>query len=184
MKNHCIHSRRSPVDLKYCKYLGEGHSGQVYLMPDGRVLKIFNSSDSCRSEFYILKSVEGSKYFPEAYEMGRYYIIREYVGGMNVENYLKKYGISREFVVRVADLLDYMKKTGFKKLEIRFPHLFVQEDGSLKVIDPRKSYEENIPYPKSFLRRLRRMGLLEKFMGILNEERPDTSWIKYIEARK
>ncbi|MEY8000423.1 protein kinase [Clostridium sp. Mt-5] len=184
MRNECIHRRRIPMDLKHCKYLGEGHSGQVYLMPDGRVLKIFNNSQSCRDEFYILKAVEKSGYFPKAYELGRHYIIREYVGGMNVGDYLKKYGLKREFVIRLADLIDNMKMMGFKKLEVRFPHLFVQEDGSLMVIDPRKSYEENIPYPKSFLRALKKMELLEQFMEILDKERPDMDWGEYIKTKK
>jgi RIO-like serine/threonine protein kinase len=152
-------------------------------MPDGRVLKIFNSSTSCRNEYNILKSVEGNRYFPKAYEAGKYYIIRDYVGGINVERYLKKYGLSREFVIRVANLVEDMKKMGFKKLDIRFPHLFVQPDGSLMMIDPRKSYEENIPYPKSFLKRLRKMGLLEQFMKILDEEKPLMNWDRYMKDR-
>ena len=183
LRNWCIHSRKIPISLRHCKYLGEGHSGQVYLMPDGKALKIFNSSDSCRNEYDILKSVEKSRYFPKVYEVGKYYIIRDYVGGMNVEKYLKKYGLSREFVIKVADLIDDMKKMGFKKLEIRFPHLFVQEDGSLMVIDPRKSYEQNIPYPRSFLRKLKKMGMLEQFIKILDEERPCMNWGKYVKIK-
>lgn len=164
------------IDLKSCKYLGKGHSGQVYLMPNGQVLKIFNNSQRCKEEFDILKSVEGSPHFPKAYNMGKYHIIREYVGGMNVEDYLIKYGLSKSFVIKAAELVDDMKKLGFTKLEMRFPHLFVQEDGTLMLIDPRKSYEQNIPYPKSFFKRLRKMGLIKQFMQILNEERPDMNF--------
>lgn len=68
-------------------------------------------------------------------------------------------------------------------MDIRFPHLFVQPDGSLMMIDPRKSYEENIPYPKSFLKRLRKMGLLEQFMKILDEEKPLMNWDRYMKDR-
>lgn len=176
VKNKCDYNKNIPIDLKYCRYLGEGHSGKVYLMPDGKVIKIFNSSKSCKREFDILKSVEGSPHFPKAYKVDNYYMIREYVGGMNVKDYLIKYGLSKSFVIRVAELIDDMKKLKFTKLEIRFPHLFVQEDGTLMLIDPRKSYLQNVPYPKSFLRKLRKMGLLEKFMKILNEERPDMNF--------
>jgi predicted Ser/Thr protein kinase len=165
-----------PVDLKQCVYLGHGHSGKVYLMPDGKIIKIFKSSHSCKAEFDILKSVEGSPYFPRVYKLGTHYIIREYVGGTNVYDYIKKHGIKRSFVINIADLFDHMKMLGFKKLEIRFPHLFVQKDGTLMLIDPRKSYEEDIPYPKAFLRKLKSMGLLEKFMKILKKERPDLHW--------
>lgn len=173
VKNKHGYNKNIPVNLKYCRYLGEGHSGQVYLMPNGKVLKIFKSSKSCKREFDILKSVEESPHFPKAYKMDNYYIIREYVEGMNVKDYLIKYGLSKSFVIRISELIDHMKKLKFTKLEIRFPHLFIQEDGTLMLIDPRKSYEQNIPYPKSFLRKLKKMGLLERFIKILDEERPD-----------
>lgn len=179
MKNSQDHYEGIPVDLRSCKYLGGGHSGQVYLMPDKKVLKIFNSSHSCKREFDILKSVEGSPHFPKAYEMDKYYMIREYVGGTNVKDYLIKHGLSRSFVIRVIELIDDMKKLGFTKLEMRFPHLFVQKDGSLMLIDPRKSYVQDIPYPKSFLRKLKKMGLLQEFIKILNEERPDMDFGVY-----
>lgn len=176
MRKKNIDHKSIPVDLKQCVFLGKGHSGEVYLMPDGRIIKIFRSSDSCKAEFDILKSVEGSPHFPRAYKMGKYYIIREYVGGTNVYDYLSAHGIRKSFVMDIADLIDHMKMLGFKKLEIRFPHLFIEDDGTLMLIDPRKSYEENIPYPKSFLRKLKKMGLLDKFMKILKKERPDLNW--------
>jgi predicted Ser/Thr protein kinase len=171
-----IDYRLIPINLDDCKYLGKGHSGEVYLMPNGKVIKIFRNSTSCKAEFDILKSVEGSPHFPRVYEISGNYMIREYVGGTNVYDYLLKNGIQRSFVINVANLVDDMKLFGFTKLEIRFPHLFVQDNGTLMIIDPRKSYEYDIPYPKSFLRKLKKMGLLDKFMEILNQERPDLEW--------
>jgi predicted Ser/Thr protein kinase len=169
-------SKLLPIDLKQFTFLGKGHSGEVYLMPDGRVIKIFRSSDSCRAEFDILKSVEGSPHFPRAYKLGKNYMIREYVGGTNVYDYLLAYGIRKSFVIDVADLVDHMKMLGFKKLELRFPHLFIEYDGTLMLIDPRRSYEESIPYPRAFLKKLKSMGLYDKFMKILKKERPDLNW--------
>lgn len=165
-----------PVDITQCKYLGHGHSGVVYLMPDFRAIKIFKNSKSCREEFDILKKTESSKHFPKAYELGKYYIIREYASGINAYEYLLKNGIERSFVEEFVDLFDDMKNLGFKKLEIRFPHLFVKDTGNLMLIDPRKSYTEKIPYPKSFLRKLSKMGLINEFMETLNKIRPDLKW--------
>lgn len=175
-----IKRRNIPVDLTKCKYLGKGHSGEVYLMPDKkRIVKIFKSANSCKAEFDILKSVEKSLHFPKAYELGEYYMIREYVGGTNVYDYIKAHGIEKSFVLNITSLIDELKSYGFTKLELRFPHLFVQEDGTLMLIDPRKSYQEDIPYPKSFLRKLNKMGLLDEFFKILQKERPDIDWQKY-----
>ena len=162
--------------LEQCKYLGQGHSGKVYLMPNGRVIKIFKNSDSCNHEYNILKKVEGSSHFPKAYELGGRYMIRDYVGGINIKEYLHRYKITRSFVLKIARLFDDLKKLGFKKLDLRFAHLFIQNDGTLMLIDPRDSFSKNISYPRSFLGGLQNMGLLKNFLEILRQERPDLNW--------
>jgi predicted Ser/Thr protein kinase len=165
-----------PYDIKRSKYLGQGHSGKVYLMPNGKVIKIFKNSDSCRDEYNILKTVEGSCHFPKTYELGTRYMVRDYVGGINMREYLYQYKITRSLVLRIANLVDDLKELGFKKLNLRCSHLFVQNNGTLMLIDPRKNFTQNIPYPKSFLNDLKKIDLLEDFLKILRQERPDLNW--------
>jgi len=163
-------------DLKDYKYLGKGHSGQVYLMPNGRVIKIFKDKDTCREEYNILKAVERSPHFPKVYAVGDHYMIRDYVSGVNIEDYINPITLDQRFVNNIVNLSEELKGLGFKKIEMRFPHVFVQKDGNLMLIDPRESFKKKIPYPISFIKSLKKIGLAGRFFKILKEERPDVNW--------
>lgn len=162
------------------KYLGEGHSGKVYLMPNGKVLKIFKNPDTCKDEYNIYKRVEGCPHFPKAYECSKNHLIREYVGGTNLSDYIKTHGLDRDIAIKLINLLETFKKLGFKKCDLRFPHIFIQKNGSLMVIDPRKSFTKERSIPSCFLSNLEKSGFLPKFIKILKEERSDlyNLWIK------
>lgn len=183
-RNYIKSAYDRPVAANYKNYqfLGQGRNGRVYLMPDGRAVKVFKKASACKEEYEILKAVEGSRYFPKVFTHTSHYIIREYVGGTNLYEYLNSRTLTRDFVIRIANLVDELKALGFKKLNLRFSHLFVQKDGSLMLIDPRKSFKQKIPYPKSFLISLWKIGLLGKFLKILEEERPDLNWNHYLDS--
>ena len=163
-------------DIKEYKFLGQGHNGKVYQMPNGRVIKIFKNSDSCKNEYNILKKVEGSNHYPKAYVLSNRYMIRDYVGGINMKEYLSQNQITKAFVLKIVRLVDDLKELGFKKLDFRFDHLFIQNNGTFMLIDPRKTFTQNRPYPKCFLSNLSEIGLLNIFLEILNQERPDLNW--------
>jgi hypothetical protein len=54
------------IDLRDCKFLGEGHNGCVYLMPDGRVIKIFKEKGVDFKEWYMLMGQYDTIVFAEA----------------------------------------------------------------------------------------------------------------------
>lgn len=75
----------NPVDSRF---LGEGHNGKVYLLPDGKVIKIFFRSKVCKNEYYILNRVSCNKYYPKVFDYGDNYIIRECVHGICLKDYI------------------------------------------------------------------------------------------------
>jgi hypothetical protein len=105
-------------------------------------------------------------------------MIREYVDGICIKDYITKYGLSRRLALNLIGLIDEFKRLGFTRLDMRCAHIFVQPDESLKVIDPRKHYTQNAPYPRNMLNCLRQLHVLMPFMKILKEERPEIykSW--------
>lgn len=160
------------IDLRDCKLLGEGHNGFVYLLPDGKVIKIFKKMENCEKEYFILKSVNGSRHFPRVYASMGNYIVRDYVGGECLKDYLKKQSFSRRLAVHLIELIDEFKKLKFKKLDIRCKDIYVQEDEFLMVIDPKYSYTREKDFPKHLGKGLKKLGVLEGFMKIVKEERP------------
>jgi RIO-like serine/threonine protein kinase len=159
------------LNLLSCKLLGKGHNGSVYLLPDNKIIKVCIEEKSCHSEYYILNRVNGNKYFPRVYGMCGNYMIRDYVGGVTLKDYIKSRGMNKELVLNIADLLQEFKKLKFKKIDIRCRDIYVQEDMSLKVIDPKKCYSKYRDYPRHLVKGLRKLEVLDFFMSVLKEER-------------
>ena len=155
------------IDLSTCKFLGQGRNGKVYLLPDGNALKIFFKEKNCKHEYEILKSVEGNKHFPQVYEYMGNCMIREYIGGILIEDYIMKYGLLPNLTKNLIELIEGFKNLEFKRLDIRCEHIFIQQDGAIKIIDPRQTYTKVIPYPHSILGTLNKLGVLDDFFNTL-----------------
>jgi predicted Ser/Thr protein kinase len=160
------------VNLLDCKFLGKGHNGAVYLLPEGKVIKICFDERSCKKEYDILKRIKGNKHFPKVYGMCGNYMVRDYVNGEILTRYIKKYGLKRELVIKILELFEEFRSLGFKKMDIRCKDIMVQEDGSLKVIDPKKCYSKERNFPRHLSKGLNKLRVLDYFMEVVKEERP------------
>lgn len=157
------------IDLSTCDFLGQGRNGKVYLLPNGNALKIFFKAENCYHEYEILKSVEGNKHFPKVYEYSSNCMIREYVGGVTIENYINQYGLSVYLAKNIIDLIQDFIDLGFTRLDINCEHIFVQQDVTIKIIDPRRTFTKVIPYPHSILGTLKKLGVLDDFFNTLKD---------------
>ena len=173
-----IRTYRSPhyvepnFNLLDCKLLGEGHNGIVYRLPDGNIIKICYYPKSFYGEYNILLKVNGNKYFPKLFEVGSNYMIREYVPGITLGKYIKHNGLSRDLVHKVVDLLTEFKRLKFHKIDIRCKDIYVQPDGSLKVIDPKKCYSKDRNFPRHLSKGLYKLDYLDYFLEIVKEDYP------------
>lgn len=160
------------INLFQCKFLGKGHNGAVYLLPDNKVIKICFVMKDFYNESYILKKVNGNKYFPVIYETGGNYMIRDYVDGMPLKNYIKKNGLSKKLALDIFDMLKEFEKLKFKKIDVRCKDVFVEPDGKLKIIDPQKFYSKKRDFPRHLSKGLYKLKVLDFFMDLLKEEEP------------
>jgi RIO-like serine/threonine protein kinase len=164
---------RFDVNLLDCKFLGRGHNGAVYLLPEGKVIKICFDERSCKKEYDILQRIKENKYFPKVYGMCGNYMVRDYVSGEILTHYIKKHGLERELAVKIIELLEEFRRLGFKKMDIRCKDIMVQEDRSLKVIDPKKCYSKERDFPRHLSKGLNKLGVLEDFLEVVKEKRPN-----------
>ena len=151
--------------FREAEYLGQGNNGIVYELPGKKAIKIFLSKKVCDDEGSILKRTNGSKYFPRLYKKGACYIIRDKVEGERMDKYIKNNGLSKELVEKIYKLLLEFKKLKFKKLDIRCKDILVSKNKTLMIIDPKKSYERRVDYPRHLMKGLRRLGVLEEFIS-------------------
>ncbi|GAA3329503.1 hypothetical protein GCM10020331_077830 [Ectobacillus funiculus] len=74
------------------------------------------------------------------YEAGSNYIVMEYIKGQSLEEYLNLYGFFPEPIVRqILYVFQEMKRVGFKRIDARLRHMFLTDEGVIKVIDHVKS---------------------------------------------
>lgn len=170
------------IDIKRCKFLGKGREGRVYLTSEGYALKIFNNKSSCKSQYNILKKVEGSKYFPKAIEMSDKCMLREYIEGIALYDYVKKRGLSKDIGIKLIELLEEFRRLEFTRIDISSKNIYIESGGDIKVIDPRKSYSKKRDIPRMLLRELEALGVLDEFIKVTLEVRPNlvVKWINAI----
>jgi len=159
-------------DLDKCKFLGEGYEGQVLLTPDNKALKIFKNPEKAFHEYDILKKCEGSVFFPKAYILDNNVVLREFVGGIELREYLEKYKLNEKLSRNLILLMFEFIKLGFTRIDIGSRHIFVQEDYSVKIIDPRKCYTKVVNAPYKLLRAVERRGQFDDFLKVLVEMDP------------
>ncbi|BAH07165.1 protein kinase [Clostridium kluyveri] len=156
--------------LRAGDFLGCGHNGIVYLLEDNKVIKIFKDKDICKNEYELLKKTEKSKYFPQVYSHGPYYIIKDYVPGERLDYYIRKNGINKKISCEIIKLLMEFKKLEFTKLDIRCKDLYINNNFSIKVIDPRNNYSRGGNYPRHLMKGLYKLGVLDEFLETVKEQ--------------
>ncbi|MCY6959316.1 protein kinase family protein [Clostridium brassicae] len=153
--------------------LGSGHNGVVYLLPNNKAIKIFKDKNVCEKEYNILKRTNKSRYFPRTYNRGEYYIIRDYVRGERLDEYIKNKKLNKAICHNLIKLIKEFKKLRFKKLDIRCKDIYVGKKNSLMVIDPKNNYSKEVLYPRHLMKGLNKLGVLEQFLAVVKEESPE-----------
>ncbi|SFB31532.1 hypothetical protein [Clostridium frigidicarnis] len=156
--------------LRESEVLGHGNNGIVYLLPNGKVMKIFGKKSVCDDEHYILKKVnKKSSHFPKVYERGDNYMIRDYVGGYRLDKYLRKHNLNKILCLNLIELIKEFEKLGFTKLDTRCKDLYVQDDFTLMIIDPKQCYTKQVLTPEHLMKGLEKRNQLDLFLDCLKE---------------
>ena len=161
------------IELNDCILLGSGAEGSVFLTPEGFAIKQFNTIKAAKKEVSILDDVKDSPFFPNVLIRVSNIVVREYVQGENLYEYIKKKGLSYSLSKEIIDLLEDLKRLKFKRLNVRNAHIFIDSNEKIKVIDPRKPYVKNTPYPKDIIKLLLKLKVFDKFLQDLLNYRPD-----------
>jgi predicted Ser/Thr protein kinase len=165
------------IDVKDLVFIGKGVEGKVYLTPDKKVLKIYRRADRCRSEYKIFKKMENNKYFPNVIECKGRYMLREYVEGLPIRDYINKNGLSEKLALNLIKIAEEFYKFNNIKFDGLNKHVFIKDDDTIKVIDPRR---RNYKFYESLMRSLEIVGVLEQFTTLLKEKEPKLAsiWLK------
>lgn len=149
--------------------LGEGHNGIVYELPENKAIKIFQESKVCREEAEILKRVSKSTYFPKVYNIGQFYMVRQKVDGERLDHFIKKNGMNKELAKNLYRLINEFKKLNFTKIDMRCRDIYIKDNLSVKVIDPKDCYKRKVNYPRHLMKGLKKIDCLDSFLRYIKE---------------
>ncbi|HYH02578.1 MAG TPA: hypothetical protein VEC37_05720 [Bacillota bacterium] len=153
--------------------VGEGSQGKVYLIDPFRCIKIYKRKEFLALELEVLQKAHNEPQFPNVYEWGDEYMIREYFPGTDLKKYLRKNGLAVEMSRQIVELFQAFERVGFNRLDTRMAHMIVTPEGQLKAIDPANAMRKQGSYPKKFLSQLSDLKLKKTFfkhLQIINPE--------------
>ena len=120
-----------------------------------------------------MKIAQESSTIPRLYEVGKNYIIMEYLEGSTIFQYLEFGGIlSGKLMRQILFALKEMERLKFIRMDAYLRHIIVTKDEELKVIDHYSSYTRNRNRPESIFKGLKKLGLLPLFLEELKEIDP------------
>jgi RIO-like serine/threonine protein kinase len=160
-------------NINNLKLIGQGHEGKVYLLPESKVLKVFYSIDCCKSQLEILLKGQNSAFFPTVFDHDECSIIMSFINGSTLSHYLRHTSLDKVLSLELVKLIEEFKSLNFTRLDMRPGHIFVQANETIKIIDPRGSFEIVQPYPLLLLKGLKRHGYLEEFLNNIKHDYPD-----------
>lgn len=160
------------LNKKDCVFLGKGKEGEVYLTPEGYALKIFYKVCKAKEEVSLLEKAKNSRFFPKVLFIAHNMILREYVEGINLKEYIEKNNLSYKVSCEIINLVEEFRTLEFTRINMRNAHIFVNADETIKVIDPRKVFVKQTPYPKDIVKVLVKTNSFDLFLKHLLEYKP------------
>jgi len=169
------------VEIAALEFVGAGSQGEIYRIDRDRCIKVYNAKKYFRRELANLRKGEGDPLIPKVFAWGKYYIIREYVDGISLSSYFKKERpMTAKLSLKLIELWETFKRLGYKRLDMRLPHIYLTPGGGMKIIDPTNVMNNRREYPRKLLSGLERYGVKETFLDHVRQLRPDiyNRWFK------
>ncbi|MCB2293241.1 serine/threonine protein kinase [Clostridium algoriphilum] len=129
-------------------------------------------------EYRVLKYIEGYPQFPKVYECKGRYMIREYVDGQNIIDYIKKYGLDNNLARELTELIKVFIKLNFTRIDIKMGEVFVTKNNKIKIVDTTRYLDKKTSYLRLMLKSLKDLGCKKQYMNFLKVNYPEfyKSW--------
>lgn len=163
----------SGINIKDLEILGEGTQGKVYKINGERCIKIFKSKKECQDEAKTLTMAQGERHFPKIYSYGEDYIIREYISGTELDEYLRTSKLTVQILNQLIELYEAMLRVGYTRLDAAIFHILVTPNTDLKLIDTAKSMTKETVIPNLLISGLEKLGFKDDLFNYLKSNRPD-----------
>jgi predicted Ser/Thr protein kinase len=133
--------------------LGKGRQGAVFQLTDDICVKVFGNMEDCDREHQALAMGANTNLFPKLYAKGPLYIAMEIIRGVDLREYLQSQPLTEALSAKLIEMLTTFKAIGYERIDHHKRQIYLQPDGSLKVIDvARTIWRDRVyPYPRKLL---------------------------------
>lgn len=160
-------------DPAVLSFVGAGKEGRVYRLDGTRCVKYYNHAKYQRRELAALTRGAGDPLLPRVHSWGRSYVIREYIEGTALFDYLSAHPLTRDLAEKILQMHETLIRLGFHRADLRLSHVILTPDGRLRVIDPTNMMKDHRTFPRKLLYDLQRLGKREEFLAWTARLRPD-----------
>lgn len=169
------------INVEDWELIGKGTQGIVYKIDFQKCIKIFKNKKDCNNEVKTLLMAQEDKHFPKLYEFGTNFIIREYINGIELNEYLSKENLTSKLSSKLIELYEAIVNVGYLRKDTAIFHILVMPSGDLKLIDTAKAMKKKSKIPNLLISGLEDIGYKEDFFSFLKNSRPDlyVQWINY-----
>lgn len=174
------------MNIKNLEFLGKGTQGSVYRIDDKKCIKIFKKKKSYEDELHSLLMAQIDPHFPKIYSFGDRYIIRECIDRIQLDKYLSLNVMTKELCNKILELYKAMKWVGYRRLDCAIFHIFLIQNGDIRLIDTAKAMKKDQVYPSILIDGLKKLDQKEIFLRYTAENDINLykSWIKYFKEHK
>ena len=160
------------INVKGLPLVGKGAHGKVYKLDENRCIKICKSTKDMQMEYSVLKKVEGYPQFPRVYRCEDKYMIREYIAGPNIIDYIKHNGLDNNLARELTELIIVFINLRFTRIDIRMGEVFVSSGSRIRIIDTTRYMDKRASYPRKMLKTLKNLGYYNQYMNFLKQNYP------------
>lgn len=133
--------------------MGKGRQGAVFQLTNDICVKVFGNIEDCDREHQALSMGANTNLFPKLYAKGPLYIAMEIIRGVDLREYLQSQPLTEALSAKLIEMLITFKAIGYERIDHHKRQIYIQPDGSLKVIDvARTIWRDRVyPYPRKLL---------------------------------
>lgn len=159
-------------NTKGLEYIGRGKHGKVYKLDNEKCIKMFKRKECFQNELKTLQMAQKNKHFPRLYDWGKNMIIREYIDGVPLDQFLKSNSLTEVLSEKIINVYEALVEVGFRRKDTALLHIYILDNGELKVIDTAKAMSVERTYPKIIIKDLTDLGLKKEFLQHVKALRP------------
>ena len=136
--------------------IGKGRQGAVFQYNEDIAVKVFGNEEDCEREYYALSLGQHTDLFPKLHDKGSLHVAMDFIRGVDVREYLQSQPLTEELSMKLIQMLITFKEIGYERIDHHKRQIYIQFDGSLKVIDvARTVWRDRVyPYPRKLINSL------------------------------